>query len=337
MNAKYFILCLITILFLAACKFFTTIYPVGSESNVDLNQEVLFTPTSPAYLSKTPSSIPLTQTEYDDLCILFPNRESIWFKRGTEPPIEISVQDIRTSNAQCPTEELLPLVEVNISEIGTPETNELRNLIPQLCKNHPTLPEIWFNTEQPLSYGKYYQSDLWRFRPDNNTVEQILEDKQGGQFFSFSPDGNYLILADNKHIKVMHLDGSELRLLFDFPEVSICSEVNVWTTPWWHPESSGVFLFVPVGCLNDPETWPFGFWWIPLEGEAVSIDPYIPDIVSQSLFDPTSDRRIISPGKYVYFENGTISLVQDGAPPIELVTLDKPEEGYSAFTCPNEE
>ena len=261
----------------------------------------------------------------------------MWLKEGNHPPQEIAAFDYQISNAACPPETLLPQVEVNIADIGTPEIMEMKNLIPYLCRQHPANGETWFNTEHPLEYGKYYLGDLWRFKIEDGSVEQILQEEQGGQFFSFSPDGKYLVMAGSQYLRIMHADGSEVRQLFEFPQLSICSEVNVWVTPWWYPDSSGIILNVQPGCLNDPSSWPFGLWWIPLEGEAVSIDPFVLEFSSDSMKDPSPLKRELDSERYVFLEHRILYLSQDGYQPTELMTLENPNAGYAAFICPSRE
>ena len=343
-----FILCLAASMLVMACASIGNLLSDATEIPVDITSETppdwttmpkpsAIEPTISPQPSATEPSTSHPTPDLNNVCVLFPEGSSIWLKEANHPPIEIAGSDYETSNAACPPETLLPQVEVNVADIGEPEKLEMRNLIPHLCRQHPTQAEVWFNTEQPLVYGKHYQGDLWRFKVEEGSVEQILQDEQGGQFFNFSPDGKYLVMASSQNLRIMRSDGSELRQLFDFPELSICSEVNVWVTPWWYPDSSGIILNVHPECLNEPASWPFGLWWVPLMGEAVSIDPFAPEISSHSLMDPSTQRRELDSERNVFLENNTLYLSQEGYQPIELMTLENPDEGYFAFLCPTRE
>jgi hypothetical protein len=327
---------------------FTPVTTVTSASRAPLPT---WTPTSIPLELPTPTPMPFPDAS--DVCLLYQYQDALWLKVAERPSEKMASPwpaHRYATNAQCPPKSLLPEVEVAVVESPITDTTYSVHLLPHFCIQHPNDREVWFNTEQPLDYGRWYNGDLWRYDLTNNTVEQILNDGQGGQFLQFSPDSQHLILAGSHDIKVMSPDGSGLRQLFEFPEVAICSEINVWVEPIWLPDSSGIVVHIPEGCLHSPDSWPFGLWWVPLEGQAVSIDEFSQneriEIIAPSpgvrevrtrILDPSPDRRQLDHQRYVYWQDGAVYLAQEGHQPLPLVSPTEPDDGYVAFLCPHDE
>ncbi len=333
MKTLPFIFSLVILILLLGCAFLGISSPEKTDTSL-VTHATPITAIPTTFLTGAPFG-PSPQTpDLTGVCLLYPDHGAILLKEENRLPQEISGPNYEYSDVDCPPEALLPEIEVNVADIGDPEQIELRHFVPHLCRQHPARPEIWFNTEKPMEYGKYFQSDLWRYNVEVGTVDQILPDGQGGEFFSFSPDGENIILSGSQQLRLLQSDGDNLRLWFEFPQLSICSEVNVWVIPWWNTDSSGVFVHVPPGCLNSPNSWAFGLWWIPIQGAAVSIDRFSLKFGDQSLFNSTPGRREWDSERYVSLGNGSLYLSQEGRQSIELIALEKPEQGYTAFLCP---
>ncbi len=344
---KVFLLCVVVVWLLVSCNQQSGILPTSIPTTTSIlrTPPLTWTPTSTSV--PTPTAIPkLTSTlmptslplpDADDVCLLYKDHDALWLKTGEEPAQEMGQPNYQLIDIRCPSEFLLPLVKVHLLDPPvTGTTYVMEHLIPHQCIQHPDGHEVWFNTQQPLDYGSFYNGDLWRHDLDNNTIQQILSNEQGGQFLQFSPDGRRLILAGSRDIKVMNSDGSELRQLFQFPEVSICSEINVWVAPIWLPDSSGVITLIPEGCLHSPDSWPFGLWWIPLEGQAVLIDESS-KAERESILDPSPNDRSLDDQRYVYWQDGILYLAQNDHQPLPLAVLPTLDDGYVAFLCPRGE
>ena len=201
---------------------------------------------------------------------------TLWLQSDDRSAQQQVIEQTLFNPSLCPPMTLLPRVEFqNMPSVdGGPSVVTMEHLRIHQCLQHPTTKEVWFNTSQPLAYGAHYNSDLWRYFPHEERVEQLLTDGQGSPFIQFSPDGQYLILGSDIDIKLLRADGNDLRQLFEFPKYAICSEVNVWVVPLWLADSSGVVVKIPQGCTNAPGSWPVGWWWLSLDGDVASILGY---------------------------------------------------------------
>ncbi len=94
------------------------------------------------------------------VCLLYPDHGAILLEEEGRLPQVIAGPDYEYSDVDCPPETILPEIEVNVADIGAPEQKEMKHFIPHICRQHPSRLETWFNTEKPMEYGKYFQSDL---------------------------------------------------------------------------------------------------------------------------------------------------------------------------------
>lgn len=269
----------------------------------------------PTANASTITTAVLSYPPTDDLCVFYRHEDTIWFKRGENSSHQLFVfQPQKYNLSACPPSSLLP-----------------QDKTPHLCFQHPNRHEIWFNTEQQKDYGKHYNSDLWRYDPNSQVVESILLNEQGGQYIQFSPDGQYLILSTNKEIKLMRSDENVPRKLFDFPELSVCSEVNVWAEPIWLPDSSGVIVRIRDGCLNSKLVWPFGLWWASINGRTALIDSFRES--NDPVLNTMPERRTIDTTRYVYWDSDTVYLGQTDMKPFPLIQSVAAPNGYAVFLC----
>jgi hypothetical protein len=326
------VLGVVALLWLGGCRLPATLPPMPSPAPTrTAAAPAPASPTAAPAPADRPTSTPLPTPEAGDVCVLYRHEGTLWLKQGGDPAQEIVEAVEEADPSLCPPRTLLPRAEYR-----DPDTDErlVAHMLLHDCRRHPNGHDVWFNTERPTGYGRHYRSDLWRYDPECENVEQILDDGEGGQFFQFSPDGQYVILATERDIKLMRIDGSSPRQLFEFPEFAVCSEVNAWVVPLWLPDSSGVIVHIPEGCLHAADSWPFGLWWIPIEGDAVAVDAFS-EQDRRSILDPSPDPRARDAERYVYWEEGTIYLGQEGREAQPLVALAAPQDGYTAFVCPN--
>ena len=271
----------------------------------------------PSIESPVPTSTPLPLPDTSDLCILYQYQDTLWFKEGEAPPRELAMEE---PDLIVPPVDPLLLPEVEVYSVEE-EADITTRLLPYRGIRHPSGQAIWFNTELPLDYGKYVNSDLWQLDVGDGTIQQLLPDGLGGQFFYFSPDGQYLVMATDHDIKLMDVDGNDLHVVFEFPEFQTCTEANGWVQPTWISDSSGLVVDIPAPDRCKSGNWSTSSWILPIDGEPILID------------ESPVPRKEIDENRYVYWRDGMLYLEQTGFAPRPLVPLASPGEGYAVFPC----
>jgi putative hemolysin len=151
----------------------------------------------------------------------------------------------------------------------------------------------------PASHTLYFvtdQYDLHRVNADNGAPASIFGAGQGG-FFSFSPDGQWITLYHPNELALAHLDGSEARVVFQYPEdfqyILMGPEIV------WKGDSSGFYLASasgPQGSSNN-----MSVWFIPLAGEPVKQMSYTGPYGAELSPD---GRSVV----YVYFQHEPVDV-----------------------------
>lgn len=153
----------------------------------------------------------------------------------------------------------------------------------------PKTHTVYFNT---LVAGDTFPAPLYDLEmvdADAPVVKLFLNDGQGGDEFTFSPDGSKIALAQNEKINTAHADGSNLKTVFTFPPVSLYSEQNYIPQIVWMPDSSGFKTVIPAqDGMNRPSD-PTRFYYIPADGGPPA---QLAEFVAWPAFE---DRPYISP------------------------------------------
>ncbi len=117
----------------------------------------------------------------------------------------------------------------------------------------------------PASHSLYFatdQYDLHRVDVASGAPVLMFAAGQGG-FFSFSPDGQWMTLYHPNELALAHLDGTESRVVFRYPEDFRYTMVGPEII--WKPDSSGFWLASASGPQGTPDNMTV--WFIPVAGE----------------------------------------------------------------------
>lgn len=236
----------------------------------------------------------LTSGANDSYPIISPNGRHILYQRTIPPgPANLRRFELRVIDRDGSNDRSLVTTEDLPGEIGEtidePEPVMLDRLpwrIAWLGDNR----QVAFNTILEAGYGVSTYNDLWLVNLQTGAITQLLADGEGGSF-AFSPDGNTLIVADERSVSMMNSDGSNRRKMFSFPFVNTASEYAFIPQPVWAPDSSyGLVAIVcpePFGSAEDPY---FTIWRLPRSGEAevlsIAHGFNIPEAMSGILFSP---------------------------------------------------
>ena len=114
---------------------------------------------------------------------------------------------------------------------------------------HPYLAQFDF---QPGAHTVYFSSresvqvsvggDLHRVDADSPIPQTLLQ--QGG-YFTFSPDGRLLALADVSRINVLQIDSPALISALDFQKVDTHSDWSFYPQVVWLDNSTGLYTVIP--------------------------------------------------------------------------------------------
>jgi putative hemolysin len=119
----------------------------------------------------------------------------------------------------------------------------------------------------PSSHTLYFvtdQYDLHRVNAANGSPASIFEAGKGG-FFSFSPDGRWMALYHPNELVLAHLDGTEARVVFQYPEDFRYTLMGPEIV--WKPDGSGFFMISASGPQGNPDN--MAVWSIPVVGEPI--------------------------------------------------------------------
>jgi hypothetical protein len=119
----------------------------------------------------------------------------------------------------------------------------------------------------PASHTLYFvtdQYDLTRVEAESGSLAQIFGVGKGG-FFSFSPDGQWMVLYHPNELALAHPDGSAARLVFQYPPEFSYSMMGPEIA--WKADSSGFSMVSASGPQG--ETDSMTVWFVPVTGQAV--------------------------------------------------------------------
>ena len=132
----------------------------------------------------------------------------------------------------------------------------------------PHSHDLYFSTTSKGEggWGGSYD-DLIRINADKPVLQQLLIQSQGGDEFTFSPDGKQIALAREDKIDVFQVDGNLLKTVFTFPVVFIGSDRKGYIPQAvWMSDSSGFMTVIPApdAIANPAATSRFMF--VPADG-----------------------------------------------------------------------
>jgi hypothetical protein len=119
----------------------------------------------------------------------------------------------------------------------------------------------------PASHTLYFvtdQYDLQRVDMDSGSSVSILGPGKGG-FFSFSPDGQWMVLYHPNELVLAHPDGSAPRLAFQYPPDFSYTMTGPQIV--WKADSSGFSMVSASGPQGEPGSMTV--WFVPVSGEPV--------------------------------------------------------------------
>jgi hypothetical protein len=119
----------------------------------------------------------------------------------------------------------------------------------------------------PDSHTLYFvtdQYDLHSVDADSESPVQVFEAGKGG-FFSFSPDGQWVVLYHPNELVLAHPDGSEAHIVFQYPPEF--SYTMVGPEIAWKTDSSGFNLVSASGPQGEADSMTV--WFFPVAGEQV--------------------------------------------------------------------
>src|SRR5258706_3163625 len=170
-----------------------------------------------------------------------------------------------------------------------PHTDSGGPLEPRFFDFAPHSHDGYFNTMLIGNPFSVPQQDLAKANADNPAVQSLLNDDQGGDEFTFSPDGTKIALARSDKINVANADGSGLKTVFTFPFVMLYSEASYTPQVVWLPDASGFKTVIPAqDALGDPSALT-RFMFVPADGSQAA---QLAEFVAAPAF---ADRANISP------------------------------------------
>ena len=119
----------------------------------------------------------------------------------------------------------------------------------------------------PASHTLYVvtdQYDLHRVEATGGSPVPVFGAGRGG-FFSFSPDGQWMVLYHPNELVLAHRDGSGARVVFQYPEGFGYTMMGPEII--WKPDSSGFQIASATGPQGSPDSMTV--WFIPLAGDPV--------------------------------------------------------------------
>jgi putative hemolysin len=119
----------------------------------------------------------------------------------------------------------------------------------------------------PGSHMLYFvtdQYDLQRVDAESGSLTQVFAAGKGG-FFSFSPDGEWVVLYHPNELVLAHPDGSEARTVFQYPPDFGYTMMGPEIA--WKVDSSGFSMVSASGPQGEADSMTV--WFLPLVGEPV--------------------------------------------------------------------
>lgn len=132
-------------------------------------------------------------------------------------------------------------------ELGNSDPNVLVSV--QAFQWQPGSSVLFFNTRfQPRDGiqgpGEYHNDDLWTVDAETGAISQVRPRGSLGRFF-VSPDGRRIAISNPQSIALVNVDGSDFRLLLEFPFINTASEYAYRPELQWSADGSAFFASVP--------------------------------------------------------------------------------------------
>ena len=118
-------------------------------------------------------------------------------------------------------------------------------------------------------------NDLQRVNADSAEIAVILAAGSGGGNWTFSPDCQWLALAQANQIRVMRPNGTEDRVVFKFKLVSTYSEWFYFPQVVWRNDSAGFYTVIPASAALENPSEPTRYYYVPLTGEAAKLAEFV--------------------------------------------------------------
>jgi hypothetical protein len=129
----------------------------------------------------------------------------------------------------------------------------------------PGTHTILFNTRLLLDYGIGSTDDLYMASAETMQWAVLRHPGEGGDFH-ISPDGQRVAIITPSTISLMRVDGSEYRILLEYPSVMIPSESSYSAQPIWATDSQSLMVAIPPQDLYSETTAPTIIWQLPIDG-----------------------------------------------------------------------
>jgi hypothetical protein len=215
------------------------------------------------------SSVNLTASGQDETPVISDDGQWIVFRRNAE------LYSIRSDGS----DERQLISQAYLDSFRTPDLSSVRlaafDFVPA---SHDIFFSLVGETEAyPVSFD-----DLQRVNVDSGAISIILPAGTAGGAWTFSPDGQWLALAQSNQVRVLRPDGSDDRILFSFKLVSTYSEWFYFPQVVWRNDSAGFYTVIPASAILDNPSEPSRFYYIPLKGEVARLAEFRASPVWQS-------------------------------------------------------
>ncbi|PKN90929.1 MAG: hypothetical protein CVU44_21725 [Chloroflexi bacterium HGW-Chloroflexi-6] len=169
----------------------------------------------------------------------------------------------------------------------------------------PASHEVYFSLLGETEAFPMHLNDLQRVNADSGAINIVLPAGSGGGDWTFSPDRQWLALAQSNQIRVMRPDGTQDRVIFKFKMVSTYSEWFYFPQVVWRNDSVGLYTVIPASAILENPSEPTRYFYIPLTGEAAKLAEFAAAPVWQSFPFISPDGIKVA---YVRESGGTQSL-----------------------------
>ena len=128
----------------------------------------------------------------------------------------------------------------------------------------PNTHELVFNTRLLYDYGLAYTDDLHMVDADTQKITLLLPFQSGSGLSS--PNGKHIAMVTPTEIRLMGLDGNNLRTALQYPSVAIPSEFAYYAHPVGPTNSKSLMVAIPPTDVYYESTSPTTIWYIPADG-----------------------------------------------------------------------
>ncbi len=230
----------------------------------------------------------ITSGHFDSYPLLSPDGSKILFRRDAGlSPANLYRFELWVIGIDGSDESLLLGVDDLPGEMGYAMGEMEETMLDRLPQQIAWLDDnrtIAFNTLLETGYGILGFYDLWLADSQTGEIVRLLDDGLGGSF-SYSPDGNRILVSDPGSVSMVNADGSGRRVLVSYPFVNTASEYAYNPQPVWAPDGSHglVAIASEEPFFADPY---LTLWRLPLNGDAQELCT-VPGI---NLFNTMYDR-----------------------------------------------